>query len=122
MKPVTKEAEKALKDALPYPMRGNSVSQVVQVKTGRDPGVTVGVKYGTKRSSNARMANTKGQIRHPVFADGDKARKEWRWVNQSVPNAKGWFDETYRDSAPTIRRSLEAAMESIADEVVRRAK
>jgi hypothetical protein len=121
VKPAMKQAQRRLKDGLPYGGRGNAASQTVQVKTGRDPGVSVVVKYGSKRASNAHLANTKGRIRHPVFADGEKPRKDWRWVNQEVPGLKGWFDETYRDAAPEIRKALEKAMEDIAQMIVAQA-
>lgn len=121
VKQVMPEAERKLAEQLPY-LRGKAVNQVAQVKTGRDPGVTVGVRFGSRRSTNARLANSKGVFRHPVFADGDKTRKEWAWVNQPVPGAKGWFDDTYLNAAPEIRRAIEAAMQDVIDEVVRKAK
>lgn len=120
VKPVLPKAKKKLHDALPTPLaKTAAVRQVVQVKTGRDPGVTIAVRYGSKRASNAALANRKGIIRHPVFADDKKTRKEWRWVNQDVPDAKGWFDETYREAAPQMRRALEAALGSVIDKIVR---
>lgn len=121
VKKVMPDAERKLAEHLPY-LRGKAVNQVAQVKTGRDPGVTVGVRYGSRRSTNARLANSKGVVRHPVFADGEKTRKEWAWVNQAVPGAKGWFDQTYLNAAPEIRRAIEAAMQNVIDEVARRAK
>lgn len=119
VKPVVPKARDRLRDGLPSGMRA-TVQQVVQVKTGNNPGITVGVRYGSKRSTNARMANTQGVIRHPVFADAGKTRKEWRWVNQSVPDAKGWFDKTYAESAPEIRRALEVAMGRVINDIVKK--
>ena len=112
------DAERKLAAALPYAKRGKAVNQVAVVRTGRDPGVTVGVRFGTHRSTNARLANSKGLIRHPVFADGELTRKEWRWVNQPVPGAQGWFDRTYQGAAPEIRRSIEAAMQDTVNRIV----
>lgn len=123
VKEVMPEAEKRLADALPYAQgRSKPVRQVAQVKTGRDPGVTVGVRFGSKRSTNARLANSKGLIRHPVFADGQKTRDEWMWVNQSVPGAEGWFDKTYINAAPDIRRRIEGVMEDVVLDIVRQAR
>jgi len=122
VKKVMPEAEQKLAEQLPYLKRGKAVNQVVQVKTGRDPGVTVGMRYGSRRSTNARLANSKGVFRHPVWADGAKTRKEWRWVNQPVPGALGWFDNTYRDAAPEIRRQIEAVMGDLINDIVRKAK
>ena len=118
----------ALQDALPSGLaaRGKGVKQAAVVKTGRDPGVTVAVRYGKRGrglgASNARMLNAQGQFRHPTYADVDKPRKDWRWVNQSVAGAQGWFDEAWADAAPLVRRCLEAVMEDVADDIVRRAK
>lgn len=122
VKEVMPEAERKLAEQLPYLKRGKAVTQVVQVKTGRDPGVTVGMRYGSKRSTNARLANSKGVFRHPVFADGEKKRKEWRWVDQPVPGAEGWFDKTYINAAPKIRKQIEAVMGDLIEDIVRRAK
>jgi hypothetical protein len=112
VKKAMPDAERRLAEALPY-SSGKPVTQVVQVKTGRDPGVTVGVRFGSKRHSNAVLANREGQIRHPVFKTG-------AWVSQPVP-AKGWFDETYANAAPLIRPALEAVLEDIAQKVIREA-
>lgn len=116
----TPKAERELAEHLPYLKgRQKAVSHVAQVKTGRDPGITVGVRYGSKRATNARLANNEGRFRHPVFADGEKTRKEWRWVNQEVPGAKGWFDQIWQDATPEVRGALDVVMQDIADRVVK---
>lgn len=121
VKPVVPQAKKRLEAGLPSAIAKSAVRQVIQVKTGRDPGVTVAVRFGSKRASNAALANRKGLIRHPVYADGALTRKEWTWVNQSVPGAKGWFDETYTASAPDVLKAIEAAMEQVAQRIIREA-
>lgn len=108
--------------------RGKKVNQVVRVKTGRDPGVTVAVPYGRRRgvgglgASNAQRLNSSGTFRRPVFPDPEKPRNEWRWSDQSVSAARGWFDKAWLDSAPEIRRALEAAMEAVAEQIVKEAR
>lgn len=119
VKPIMPKAKERLGKGLPKAISASAVRQVVQVKTGSDPGITVGVRYGSKRATNAQMANTQGKIRHPVFADGQKTRKQWRWVNQDVPDAKGWFDETYKTAAPEIRKALEQVVSDTVEKVVR---
>lgn len=89
--------------------------QRVQVRTGEK---TAGVRIvvGARRGSAARMANM-GHVRHPVFGD----RKTW--VTQELPQAEGWFDETLEQEAPKVARpAIEAALELIADRVVREVK
>lgn len=98
------------------PKKGGLAAQVakepqrVQVRTGaRTAGVRIVVG---KKSGGARGAN-KGVVRHPVFGNREV------WVDQDVPS--GWFDDPIRESAPEIRRDLERAMESVAEQVVREA-
>lgn len=117
VKAHTPKAEQELSKHLPYLKgRQKAVTQAVQVKTGRDPGVTVGVRFGSKRSSNARLANTRGVFRHPVFGN------RGAWVDQPVPGANGWFDRVWEESAPEVRKQLEKAMQDVAEKVVREAK
>jgi hypothetical protein len=47
-------------------------------------------KRGRTRPHDLRRMNDFGIVRHPVFADPDKERKQWTWVAQSIP--KGWWD------------------------------
>lgn len=120
-KPLQTKAARELSAALPGPLkaRGAAVKQVAKVKTGRDPGVTVGVQYGRRGrglgASNARMVNRTGQVRHPVFGNRE------RWANTRV-GGQGWFDRTYERGASEIRGELEQVMEDVAEQVVRRAK
>lgn len=120
------KVREVLAEDLPSGLQNRAnVKQNIRVKTGRDPGVTVVVPYGKRNrnglgASNARMLNREGQIRHPVYADPEKTRKEWRWVNQSIPGA-GWFDKTWLDSAPEVRRALEAVMADVIRKITREA-
>lgn len=98
------------------PKKGGLAKQVakepqrVQVRTGAK---TAGVRIVVgKKRGGARGAN-KGTIRHPVFGNREV------WVDQDV--TPGWFDDPIRDSAPQVRRDLERAMESVAEQVVREA-
>lgn len=124
---VKPEVAKGLAEALPKALasKGQNVKQAIVVKTGRDPGVTAVVRYGKAGrglgASNARMVNRSGQFRHPVYGSGEKVRKEWAWVSQSV-DGEGWFDKGWANQAPTIRKGLEAELERVADDIVRRAR
>lgn len=120
------KAQERLADALPSGLKNRAaVRQVVRVKTGKDPGVTVAVPYGKRKrngmsAQNARMLNSRGSIRHPVFARDDQTSSQWRWVNQRVPGS-AWFDDTYTEAAPELRKALEAAMQAVAEQIVREA-
>lgn len=127
MKPLAKVGQKALSDAAPagVAQRGLRTKHVVQVKTGSDPAITLGIRYGKRGTglgaSNVRRLNNQGIIRHPVFADTAKVRKQWTWVNQPVPGAQGSWDDAVRRAAPRIvRPRLDAAVERVLDKVIAR--
>lgn len=117
---VKPKAAAALSAALPSGLkgRGTGVKQSVQVRTGNDPGVSVVVSYGKAGrglgATNAKSVNTTGTIRHPVYGKG-------AWVSQNV-GGQGWFDKTYTNAAPGLRRALERVLEQVADDVVKKAK
>lgn len=98
--------------------RGANVKQAIQVKTGKNPGVTVGIRYGKAGrglgAANAKLVNASGAIRHPAFSRS-------RWVTQSV-GGSGWFDEGWRKAAPELREELVAVLEDIANQVVRKVR
>ena len=89
--------------------------QRVQVRTGQK---TAGARLvvGKRRGNAARAAN-RGEIRHPVFADGSKSRDQWTWVTQKVD--AGWFDETLGREASSVRPAVEEALENMAQRIVR---
>lgn len=121
------KTQKKLEEVLPSGLKNRAkVRQVVRVKTGRNPGVTIAVPYGKRNrsglgASNAQKLNSQGSIRKPDWPSPDKARNEWHWSNQSISGA-GWFDQTLLDEAPELRRALEAAMNAVVDQIVRGAK
>lgn len=120
-------AARALADALPSGLarKGTKVRQSVLVKTGADPGVTVGIPYGRTGSGkgttsaiggvNAQLLNKTGTFRHPVFKTG-------RWVAQSAPGTKDWFDKTWTNKAPQVRDELERVLNQVSDDIVRKAR
>jgi hypothetical protein len=121
-KPLIKETQAAFADAVPSPLRSraSNTKQTVQVRTGRDAGVGIAVKYGKAGrgmgASNARLANQRGQIRHPVFGNRGV------WANTPVPSAQGWFDNTLQRGAPTVRPFIEDALDAVARKVVDQAR
>lgn len=115
-KPLLPKAKAAARANLPR--QGGLATQVagesfrVQVRTGKDPGVRVVVG---KRRGGAGSTN-RGVIRHPVFG------RPGSFVEQQVPAARDWFDDTLRRSAPSVRPHLEQALEDVARRVVNEAK
>ena len=89
----------------------------VRISTsGRSAGVTLRqgrTSGGGLSRSNLNALNNQGKIRHPVFADPDKTRREWHWVDQSAP-ANFWEHALERMEAPA-----QLAMKRVMDETAR---
>lgn len=77
--------------------------QRITTKTGRNPGVSVGVAKTDPRIDEGRLF-------HPVFG-----RRPG--VTQRV--TPGWFSETLQDEAPAVRDDLIAVLEDIANRAAR---
>lgn len=116
-KPLIPKARAAARGSK-LPNRGGLAARLgksafrIQVRTGREPGVRI---VAAAKGGAARLLNDHGRVRHPVFGQDV-------WVSQSVPEAKGWFEDEMRKEAPSVRPELERAMERVAQEVVRRAR
>lgn len=112
-KPLIRQVKAAARAELPK--RGGLAETVArspiraQVRTGA---TTAGVRI-TARGQGLRGTN-RGVVRHPVFGNREI------FVEQEVNG--GWFDDTLRAGAPTVRPHLEAAIEAVAEKVVRETK
>lgn len=91
--------------------QASKVPQRVQVRTGV---ATAGVRIAVGTKGGVARAANRGLIRHPVFGNRDV------WVDQHVP--AGWFDDTMRAGAPVVRPELEAAIDRMAEKIVREVK
>lgn len=104
-KPLRVEVQKSA--AARLPQSGGLAARVAKTKfttkilTGRNPGVSI-VGKGVAASTD------KGFVMHPVFGRGPLVR-------QSVEG--GWFTETLRDGAPTVRKELIQAMQDVANQI-----
>lgn len=122
-KPLIPKTRAAAKASLPQ--RGGLAALVakapqrVQVRTGQKTAGARIVVGKNRRSAGARAAN-RGTIRHPVFADGNKTRDQWTWVNQEVD--AGWFDETLEAEADSVLPAVEKAIEDMAERIVRKGR
>ena len=68
-------------------------------------------KKGRTRPHDLRKMNEEGIVRHPVFADPNKFRKEWTWVEQTgLPT--GWWEK----SLVPIQAEVTAAMVAVLRE------
>lgn len=122
VQPSLAGATRDLAAGLPGPLRARAAKtkQVIKVSTGRDPGITVAVQYGKRGAglgaSNARLANARGLIRHPLFGDRE------RWFNTRVPGAAGWFDSYWRTHARDALPGVERAVNEVVEQIIREAK
>lgn len=124
-KPLVAEAKKAAAEA-PIPARGGLRARIArttfraQVRTGA---TTAGVRITAPgKFVTVKLLNRYGRVRHPVHADPSKTRREWAWVNQEVPEAKGWFDDAMREHAPEVRDDVVKAMRAVPARIARAAK
>lgn len=113
-KPLIRKAKAAAKSQLPSGLAKvvGAAPITAKVKTGRDPGVTVGVG---KKGGGAAATN-RGTVRHPVFG------RQNSWVEQPVPRAKDWFDGTMRAGTPEVRREMEQTVGRVLDNIAEDAR
>lgn len=112
IKAAAKPSIKAVKDAARegLPRQGGAGAffarkrATVVTATGRDPGVKVRFAKADQR------LDTQGRLTHPVFGRPPTVVQRVR---------PGILSEGFQDSAPEVRKEIEAAMESIADDIVR---
>lgn len=122
VQPQLPKAAAELARGVPGPLKARAArtKQVVKISTGKDPGISVGVQYGKRGpgmgASNARLANIKGLIRHPLFGDRE------RWFNTPVPGAVGWFDNYWRAHARDALPGVERVMDDFVQQIIREAR
>ena len=77
---------------------------------GRSASVLIrSTKAGSNRQTNA------GFVRHPVFPRGAGIlRRTWDWVQEEIPAAEGWWDQTAEEKAPDVRHFLEASLDEVS--------
>lgn len=85
LKPIVPEIREEIRTE--YPKRGGLAARQAKrpitpkFKTGSD---TAGLSI-TLRGVTMLLAENYGRLRHPVFADKTKTRKEWTWRDQVMP-------------------------------------
>lgn len=114
VKPVIAETRARARQTLPqgggYAALVARAPQRVQVRTGQE---TAGVRVVVVRDKSSAARANRGVIRHPVFGHDV-------WVDQPV--TPGWFDVPAEAAAPEVRKAVQAAMQSVVDDIVRGAR
>lgn len=116
-KPLIPIARAAFIAGLPH---GGGAGEFVAAKrmraathTGRDPGVSIVVAKEDPR------LDSEGRLVHPVFNRKRADGKRVTVVQQVTPHI---FSDAMSKEAPQIRGALEAAIEAVADQIVKEAK
>lgn len=85
-----------------------------------------GVKTAGVRITGSKVdprINNAGRIGHPVFGRKGKAKNGGRnFVVQTVPAAKGYFDETLQREGPAVREAVVRTLADFTDRIVREAR
>lgn len=101
------------------PRRGGLAELVAKSQIGTRAslsGSKVGVRIrGLNKSVRGLNSMNAGAIRHPVFADGEKSRDEWTWVNQRV--TPWFFTKPIEHDLPHIRTSIQRVMADVARKI-----
>lgn len=113
IKAAAKPAVQSVKDAAlaGFPSRGGAGAffaakkATVVTATGKNPGVKIRFAKADQR------LDTEGRLSHPVFG-----RPGTRAVTRIRP---GILSEGFQDAAPEIRKDVEAAMQTVVDDIVR---
>jgi hypothetical protein len=113
-KPIRKDLKDEVAPSLPH---GGGLAGLVEKQTrfatstrvGRDIGVRI-VARGRRRRT-LQQATQQGRFRHPVFADGEKPRKEWTWVDQTAGVRKGLLGQKFEQDKPKAREEVLIAIE-----------
>lgn len=106
--------------AADMPRRGGLQARIAQSKpsirnatTGNNPRVVITLRSpaGTKLKPL-----DEGNLRHPVFAKGDKSG--WRWATQSVP--AGGATKAFNEGAPAVRAVIIRDLNQVMSETARK--
>lgn len=77
---------------------------------------SAGVRLRTR--TRGSMQTDQGFVRHPVPSRG-APRADWRWVQQEVPQAEGWWSKTLERESPALTPALVKVMDGISARIQR---
>lgn len=110
------KAAKPVADGIKAAAPSARIAGAVKVRsTFARGGATVKVIVDSKAAPNAAPVNNKGKsgrFRHPVYANQNFTRDEWRWVNQAA-------DPFVLRGAKQGEAAADAAMSQVMDDIAR---
>ena len=110
-RPLVRGIRQSARDTLPR--KGGLAARVAKtpIRTQRrNSSRSAGVRIVGKSPYSIAKLDA-GRLRHPVFADPSKERKEWTWVNQKVK--PGWWTTPTELAAKSVQVEMEKAMAAI---------
>lgn len=123
-KPIRAELRESARANLPHAgglnetVASSNFTQRLKV-TGKTVGVTLVARGRSGKLKDIRSTDS-GRLRHPVFADGAKSRRDWTWVTQTVK--PGWWTGPLKKAGPRVSRNVAQAMDLVVNEIARRSK
>jgi hypothetical protein len=121
-KPLVPKVRQAAREKLPTT---GGLNERIAKKPYRAQART-GVKTAGVRITGSKVdprINDQGRVGHPVFGRKGKAKNGGKnFVVQTVPTAKGYFDETLSREGPAVREAVVRTMSDFTDRIVREAK
>jgi len=82
---------------------------------GRNPKITINLSAPKTGGASVGLADSKGFVRHPVYARGDQDRKQWAWVRQNVES--GTFTKAFEEQADELADAVLSAVEKVMRDI-----
>jgi hypothetical protein len=111
IEPLPDAVRKSALDILP---KRGGLNRVVagQVVTEQKTPNSVKVFMVGKKRMRELLRLDRGLVRHPVYADPAKTRKQWKWVNQAVPQR--FWSRPVKQREDAIKAAVRAAVDELA--------
>lgn len=84
---------------------------------GKNPKIVINLRAPKVGGASVGVIDSRGIVRHPVYAGGGKDRKEWAWVAQNVE--QGTFTRAFEGEADEVARGVLDAVQDVLDSAAR---
>lgn len=82
----------------------------------RFSGENAGVRITSNKKHDYASLERRGRLRHPVWADPGRTRRNWRWVDQKVPT-QGLYAQLVEEQEPEMVAAFLAAIDTVLDKI-----
>jgi hypothetical protein len=111
MEPLPEAVRQSALDILPKRGGLNRLVASQVITEQKNPDSVKAFMVGRKRMRELLRLD-RGLVRHPVYADPKKTRKQWKWVNQAVPQR--FWTRPVKQREDAIKAAARAAMDELA--------